>query len=118
MHTEGISNKLLKTLYGAVGAQLTALLVALAATGEFDPVQWAQVAGLALTAAAALVTSKVFVALWAAGGVQLVALLVTLMGGGAFDRAAWAQLGAVILTAAAGLLFGYKAKPDRVTAAR
>lgn len=50
MKTTGISNKLLQTLLGACGAQVIALLVTLAATGEFDRVQWAQVGGLALSA--------------------------------------------------------------------
>lgn len=50
MRTQGTSGKLLATLYGAVGAQLVALLVVLAASGEFDRAAWAQLGGVALTA--------------------------------------------------------------------
>lgn len=50
MRTDGTSGKLLATLYGAIGAQLIALLVVVAASGEFDRAAWAQLGGAALTA--------------------------------------------------------------------
>lgn len=49
MRTVGTSNKLIATLVGAVGAQLVALIVQVAATGEFDRTAWAQLGGAALT---------------------------------------------------------------------
>lgn len=51
MRTDGFSNKVAKTLWGACGAQATALLVNLIATGTFDRVELAQLVGVALTAA-------------------------------------------------------------------
>lgn len=114
LRTQGISNKLINTLYGAIGAQLTALLVTLAATGEFDRLQWAQIAGLAITAVAGIVSNHTFIVLWAVGGTQLVAVVVTLAASGSFDRAAWAQLAGVVLTAGGGIAFGYRAKPDKL----
>lgn len=58
MFTVGWSNKLIHTLLGAVGGQVIALVVALASTGEFDRVQWAQVGGLALSALLGLVLGR------------------------------------------------------------
>ena len=50
MQTVGISNKLIKTLLGAVSAQLVALAVQVIATGQFDRVALAQLVGAGLTA--------------------------------------------------------------------
>lgn len=53
--TVGLSNKVAKTLWGACGAQFTALVVNLVATGAFDRVEAAQLVGVALTAVGGLV---------------------------------------------------------------
>lgn len=50
MSTVGLSNKLVKTLIAACGAQLVALIVQVIATGEFDRVALAQLVGVAVTA--------------------------------------------------------------------
>jgi hypothetical protein len=53
--TDGFSNKVAKTLWGACGAQATALLVNYLASGVFDRVELAQLVGVALTALGGLV---------------------------------------------------------------
>jgi hypothetical protein len=54
--TDGFSNKVAKTLWGACGAQATALLVNYVASGgSFDRVELAQLVGVALTALGGLV---------------------------------------------------------------
>lgn len=48
--TVGISNKLVATLYGAVGPQVIAMFVNFIASGAFDRTEAAQLLGIALTA--------------------------------------------------------------------
>jgi hypothetical protein len=47
--TKGFSNKLIATLWGADGAQITAFLVNWISSGEFDRVELAQLVGVVLT---------------------------------------------------------------------